>query len=251
MCTLFLSAGKIGRTPLNIRSLWYENFLRPIAAVAELQGSGAAGIMVANNGAVLHSKEAFPAGVFITRSPWQQLPQMGPSILGLHARSGKDYPRTASYDIDHHPFVGENIALMHEGWIDHDWFEDARRFNIPLETTTDSELVMRVIDGYPTLIEGVRALFGQFPLSVFGLVIWDRRQPRTIHFVSNGRRCSPYHIFYSSLFRTVNLISRFSMVEIALSGIEREQMGIEDVVQSKPNILYTFDYKGNIEKQEI
>jgi hypothetical protein len=207
--------------------------------------------MVANNGALLTSKEAFPAGVFVTRSPWHRLPDMGPSILGLHARSGKGYPRDPSYDINHHPFVGENIALMHEGWIDQDWFEDAKQLNIPLETQTDSELVMRVIDGYPTLIEGVQALFRLFPTSVFGLVIWDRRNPRAINFVSNGRRNSPYHIFYSSLFRTQNLISRFAMVEIALTRTERAEMGIEDVRQTEPNLLYTFDYKGKITQQDL
>jgi len=51
----------------------------------------------------------------------------------------------ASNPNNNHPFVGENVALMHEGWISNHR-QHAKKRGLSLTTETDSEFYMRLAD---------------------------------------------------------------------------------------------------------
>ncbi len=77
-----------------------------------------------------------------TCAAWHAL-KINPQLLYLcHARGAMS---DATKSSNNHPFIGDNVALMHEGWLsDHRTFATKR--GLTLTTETDSEFYMRLAD---------------------------------------------------------------------------------------------------------
>lgn len=240
MCTIIISAGQVN--PKHKEDFLQD--LRKIGTAAERQGSGATGLMYSNEKEDFSwIKRPVPCGRFV-----EDQMITTPSLLGIHARSGGGYPDNRDYDKNHHPFSGEHITLMHEGYASgslRDWHHVADMLGIHLETETDSELLMRMIDSRHSLEEGIERITTLLYNWVVGLAIYDDRTPDLMHFFSLSNRCSPYDICRSEKYNTTMLISSSDMIVAA--GVD----SFRSLETTEPYCLYSFDRNGNYRKKEL
>lgn len=245
MCTIIITAGKTDNT--DDHKHWL-NFMEGTCFEAEAQGRGATGAMAEWHGDVAFKKRPIPCRDAMCRLVG--VSRM-PELLAIHARSGYNYPDNRDYDKNHHPFPGENILLMHEGYADNNWFELAAKLGIELHTKTDSELLMHLVDREDNVLNGLREAFNILGGWHIGTAIYDRRTPGRMYFASMDRRCSPYHIVKSERFGCTTLISRFSMIRHHFTEEKLHGWGFGKVENVQPFTLYTFDTDGNYTTEEI
>ncbi len=245
MCTIIISAGRV---PHEHTEPW-RRFMIEAGTAAESQGHGAAGLMGEfDTEYVAWKKRPVPCGQFLEDT---LIKGRVPHLLGVHARSGANYPDDRAYDKHHHPFHGKHVMLMHEGYAHENWFPLAERLGVELDTNTDSELLMWLVDSQPTVLEGVRHAFKVLDDWTIGTAIYDERTPGKIYFASKSRRCSPYHIIRSRVFNTATLISRFGMIRDSYSDTLLRKLGFGDVENVEPDKLYTFEADGSFSVQDI
>jgi len=245
MCTIIITAGKTNNTDD------YRHWLKYMKATclnAESQGSGATGAVTEWHGDVAFKKRPIPCRGAMTHLVGEE---RMPELLAIHARSGGGYPDNREYDRHHHPFPGENILLMHEGFADDNWFDLADKLGIELHTNTDSELFMHIVDREENIINGLRQAFNILGGWHIGAAIYDRRTPGKMYFASTDRRCSPYHIVKSDRFNCTTLISRYTMIRNAFSEQTLRGWGFGKITNVKPFTLYTFHTDGNYTLEEI
>jgi len=235
-----MTAGKI---PHKYKDKWKDILFRT-GAKAEAQGAGAAGVMSEFNDPFEFSwrKRPKPCGEFLKETLGDST--RTPNILAAHARSGYNYPDDREYDRNHHPFHGENIVLMHEGYADTNWFPVAEDMGIELETETDSELLMKVIDSEDNAVDGIKKALDTFPGWAIGIAVYDERTPGKMYFACNQNKCSPYHITRISELNCSVLISRFSMLRNACAGTDLEKFISGDILNVENNKVYVFDCNG-------
>ena len=240
MCTIIIHSGKVQKD----KEEAFKKDLVNVSSVAERQGAGAAGIMGYRDEPfyVGWKKRPMRCGDFVHDTVITPL-----DIMAIHARSGYNYPDDRDYDKHHHPFVGDNIHLMHEGYASgssSDWFKVAAALGINLETKTDSELIMRLIQSKDNLIDGIRYAIDILGEWVMGCAIYDNRTPYQMHFFCLESRCSPYDIVTLEDYNTTMLISSVAMLVDA-------QVNVKSSVGVKPMHLYSFDCQGDYTIQAI
>jgi len=144
MCKCFTASGKFKDLSPKIR-IKFHQFLTDLFASTnhDRQDQDAAGFYSWGGDRRAHEKIGVtPKGFTELSKKWESL-KYNPSLLYIcHARGAMG---NSSNPINNHPFVGDNIALMHEGWISNH-MDKATKRGLSLMTDTDSEFYMRVAD---------------------------------------------------------------------------------------------------------
>jgi hypothetical protein len=144
MCKMFMAAGRFSSLDIDERPKFHrfmEDLFR--STQYDSKDQDAAGFYSMIGDRHHHDRSGGDSRHLIRTSREWRLMEHNPCTMYLcHARGAMS---SAVNPNNNHPFVGENVALMHEGWLElHK--EEAKQRRLSLNTETDSEFYMRLAD---------------------------------------------------------------------------------------------------------
>ena len=141
MCKMFAVAADVPNRQARLFHEFMSDLFR--ACVFDGKDKDATGFYAWSGDRSCSSRESVPADEFPSiKTHWSRM-EHNPALLYLcHARGamGPTVPL-----LNNHPFVGDNVALMHEGWLSSHQII-AKNRGLTLNSSTDSELYMQVAD---------------------------------------------------------------------------------------------------------
>lgn len=113
---------------------------------SEGRGKDATGFYaITDRNVVVTDKRPIRAKKFIKRSQeLGTLKGVKPSVFIGHCRATSTGAGNAKENRNNHPFIGHNVALVHNGWIPN--FRSEEYAGLGLRTNTDSEVILRLLD---------------------------------------------------------------------------------------------------------
>ena len=181
---------------------------------------------------------------------WQRL-ELSPCKMYLcHARGAMSdtFPL-----INNHPFIGNNVALMHEGWVSHHR-DVARERGLFLTSNTDSELYMRIADQRRPPI-GDRKKWS--PIECMGSMLDLTDEPTALCFIDHSSRYPhtyfgmnkdgnhPFTIIRYPKYNGIFLVSSFEMWMIAIARDNGTEQDFEVLHSPEPFDVCKFDWRGD------
>jgi hypothetical protein len=204
----------------------------------------AMGVFAWSGDRIIHSRPAVRAREFVlTNDKWLSL--MGnPAKLYLCHQRGAMSP---TKEINNHPFVGDNVALMHVGWISQH-FAIAQNMGLELVSDTDTELFMRLADGR---VRSLSAVQTATPVDILKYMLQMTREPTAlalidytsenpaIWFGRNQHSIHPFHFYRIPRFKGVFLTATEAMMIIAEQlTFDYPREAVFKITDVEPNKVY-------------
>jgi hypothetical protein len=144
MCKIFVASGQFDKLDLETKIIFHEFMVNLFIATAhDGCDQDAAGFFVWSKKFKKTGKLGIPGINFaLSDEEWLSLKENPGNLYLCHARGAMSSVVPAK---NNHPFVGKNVALMHEGWISN-YLNIALARDIKLETETDTELFAKIAD---------------------------------------------------------------------------------------------------------
>lgn len=126
----------------------------------ELRGKDASGFWGCdkkNN--IFYHKEPVKSGLFVDNACWKKVMEdYSPNMLLVHARASSPTSGAARINKNNHPFISSNkkIGAIHNGVL----YESPQLKKLyEINSTTDSELLLRIFESNPDRFESIRTIF--------------------------------------------------------------------------------------------
>lgn len=246
MCKMFCAAGRFSELAMDERIKFHE-FMSDLYRSTDYDrcDQDAMGVFAWHGDRTVHSRPAMVARDFVLRDEkWLSLME-NPALLYLCHQRGAMSP--VHPDLNNHPFVGKNIALMHVGWISHH-MAIAESYGYQLESDTDTELFMRLGDDRSALAPGgvpwspVLAMQHMLQMSVepTSLAMIDHSSDNpAIYFGSNKFSILPFHFYRIPRFKGVFMTATEAMMMIAEQlHFHYPREAVEKITDVEPNKVY-------------
>lgn len=246
MCKMFCAAGKFSEldTPTQLK---FHEFMSDLYRSSDYDkmDQDAMGVYAWGNGRVVHSRPALVARDFVLNDVgWLSL-EKHPAKLYLCHQRGAMSPTTP--DLNNHPFVGDNVALMHVGWISHH-LEIADAYGYPLVSDTDTELFMRMADDRRRWSIGLNAWS---PVDILRMMLNLSPEPTALAFVDhssinpaiyfgcNKYSLLPFHFYRIPEFKGVFMTATEAMMMIAEQlHFDCPSKAVMKITDAEPNKVY-------------
>ncbi len=257
MCKMFAAAGTFGDLTVPVRRELH-NFLTDMFRATAYDGGdqSASGFYAWSGDRRLTGKSGVDAARYVAESDaWNSWKENPPKLLICHARGAS--AESAAVMHNNHPFVGENVALAHEGWIsDHE--QHAKTRGLHLTTTTDSEYYMRFADvRRPALGDRkawtpescMKSMLNMTTEATALQLINHSDDYPSIWFGKNDSRANHrFAIYEIPRFLGVFLVSEKAMMNIALGVNDIPMEEAKLLHEPKPFELFQLNWLGCIQK---
>ncbi len=249
MCGIF---GLVGQIQPRDRQLAFK-LLTELAIETQSRGRHATGYAgMYANGQIFHEKAPIQAEKYVETFEWQRLLRINlPEFFIGHCRHATNGdPKINS---NNHPFLSPDgrYAFIHNGVVNqHKLIANSEKLS--LETECDSEVILRVIEKKPDVIEAIKNVF-KIVFSTWhregACALLDSREKAIFLFRDNLRPC---HV--TRLPRFGNAVA-FASTELILNTAIRKVFGPQAILQKgfdlKPMRIYRISYSNGSEKPKI
>jgi predicted glutamine amidotransferase len=255
MCKLFAIAGRTSDMAVFRREKFF-NFVSNLylGTAHDNKDQDAAGVYAWSGDRKVHFRSPGPTVEFVAKRQWLSLRYMPAKLYLCHARGAMS---AADKVENNHPFVGENIALVHEGWLnEHKTIAEKR--GVQLTSETDSETFMRVIDkrrrtlGDRTDWDPVKAMKALLDIAnaptALGFVDFGYGNP-ALYFARNETSEHKFGIYHSPYFRSNFLVADGLMWETAKELTFKGSVPDDFerlICITEPNVVYKLDWTNQI-----
>jgi len=251
VCKMFAAAGQFKSLGVYGSMDFHEFMTRLFEASAhDGQDQDAAGFFSWGGDRSTHARSSAesPADFIEDCRAWHSQSQSPHLLYIAHLRGAMS---SAEEQINNHPFKGDNVTLMHEGWISQHQ-EMATKRGLSLESNTDSELFMRIADHRrPSLgsrdewdaVNCMRAMLGlTSEPTALAFIDHGSKKPK-IYFGKNGNRGNhKFHFYRVPQFKGIVLTSTHEMMTIA-SEMCSTTIEFEEIQQPEPFHVYCMDWE--------
>lgn len=255
MCKLFAVSGQIADGTYENRKIFFK-FMSNLFLGTAHDGADqdAAGLFFWSGDRRQTIKKTGPAMNLVGTLGWRNVVSTPAKIYLCHARGAMT---DATNPDNNHPFVGDNIALAHEGWLlNHR--EIAKKHGVELKSETDSETFMRIIDtkrralgdrGGWDPIKAMRALLhiANAPTAL-AFVDYESDAP-ALYFARNAQSSHQFYIYNSPFFKCNFLVSTEEMWYDAMDRTFSNNVPFnfeKFMCRTEPDVIYKLGWEDQL-----
>jgi len=167
MCGVF---GYVRKPGIKTENKALFNLITSVAECSIVRGEHATGYAAKIGENYVSEKAPLPSTYFVDTPAWTKLADNMPERLIGHVRfATRGNP---SDNRNNHPFQSRRYYLVHNGVLTHNEYSDNKRL---CRSECDSEVILRVLQQGPGIVEGTRRVFATLRHSSFACLVLDKK----------------------------------------------------------------------------